>query len=216
MKRSRLSRGLQVLYLEVIVGLILAAVSGAITAVTRTEATGALRNAAELLPNLVSVAFTCAGLVLLWQVHRGYRYALAAKLVEYALSLAMMLPQLSGISTALGLVSFIPGVVYMWLFIRTTNEFLRQRWEDPVARRGKTALILYVVASVLLALIMLFVDPSNIQMVMTAMGTTMIATVIASVSGIMLLIYMIQASGVLKDWPPEEEILPPEAPAQSE
>ena len=51
---------------------------------------------------------------------------------------------------------------------------------------------------------------------MTAMGTTMIATVIASVSGIMLLIYMIQASGVLKDWPPEEEILPPEAPAQSE
>ena len=216
MKRSRLSRGLQVLYLEVIVGLILATVSGAITAVTRTEATGAMRNAAELLPNLVSVAFTCAGLVLLWQVHRGYRYALAAKLVEYALSLAMMLPQLSGISTALGLVAFIPGVVYMWLFIRTTNEFLRQRWEDPVARRGKTALILYVVASVLLALIMLFVDPSNIQMVMTAMGTTMIATVIASVSGIMLLIYMIQASGVLKDWPPEEEILPPEAPAQSE
>ena len=216
MKRSRLSRGLQVLYLEVIVGLILAAVSGAITAVTRTEATGAMRNAAELLPNLVSVAFTCAGLVLLWQVHRGYRYALAAKLVEYALSLAMMLPQLSGISTALGLVAFIPGVVYMWLFIRTTNEFLRQRWEDPVARRGKTALILYVVASVLLALIMLFVDPSNIQMVMTAMGTTMIATVIASVSGIMLLIYMIQASGVLKDWPPEEETLPPEAPAQSE
>ena len=216
MKRSRLSRGLQVLYLEVIVGLLLAAVSGAITAVTRTEATGAMRNAAELLPNLVSVAFTCAGLVLLWQVHRGYRYALAAKLVEYALSLAMMLPQLSGISTALGLVAFIPGVVYMWLFIRTTNEFLRQRWEDPVARRGKTALILYVVASVLLALIMLFVDPSNIQMVMTAMGTTMIATVIASVSGIMLLIYMIQASGVLKDWPPEEEILPPEAPAQSE
>ena len=216
MKRSRLSRGLQVLYLEVIVGLILAAVSGAITAVTRTEATGAMRNAAELLPNLVSVAFTCAGLVLLWQVHRGYRYALAAKLVEYALSLAMMLPQLSGISTALGLVAFIPGVVYMWLFIRTTNEFLRQRWEDPVVRRGKTALILYVVASVLLALIMLFVDPSNIQMVMTAMGTTMIATVIASVSGIMLLIYMIQASGVLKDWPPEEEILPPEAPAQSE
>ena len=164
----------------------------------------------------MSVAFTCAGLVLLWQVHRGYRYALAAKLVEYALSLAMMLPQLSGISTALGLVAFIPGVVYMWLFIRTTNEFLRQRWEDPVVRRGKTALILYVVASVLLALIMLFVDPSNIQMVMTAMGTTMIATVIASVSGIMLLIYMIQASGVLKDWPPEEEILPPEAPAQSE
>ena len=85
-----------------------------------------------------------------------------------------------------------------------------------MVRRGKTALILYVVASVLLALIMLFVDPSNIQMVMTAMGTTMIATVIASVSGIMLLIYMIQASGVLKDWPPEEEILPPEAPAQSE
>ena len=125
MKRSRLSRGLQVLYLEVIVALILATVSGAITAVTRTEATGAMRNAAELLPNLVSVAFTCAGLVLLWQVHRGYRYALAAKLVEYALSLAMMLPQLSGISTALGLVAFIPGVVYIWLFIRTTNEFFR-------------------------------------------------------------------------------------------
>ena len=40
MKRSRLSRGLQVLYLDVIVGLILAAVlapiSGVIVAVTRT------------------------------------------------------------------------------------------------------------------------------------------------------------------------------------
>ena len=57
----------------------------------------------------------------------------------------------------------------------------------------KTALILYVVASVLLALIMLFVDPSNIQMAIRISITTMIATVIASVSGIMLLIYMIQA-----------------------
>ena len=218
MKRSRLSRGLQVLYLDVIVGLILAAVlapiSGVIVAVTRTEATGALLDITGLISDIVSITFICAGLILLWQVHRGYRYALVAKRLEYVLGFATELPQLSGISTALSLAAVIPGFFYIWLFIRTTNGFLRLKGEDTLIGRGKTVLILWLGSAALSAVVLLLLDPDNMESDLTAAGPTLLSAVVGSVSGIMLLIYTIQASSALKDWSPEMETLPPETPSQ--
>ena len=203
MKRSRLSRGLQMLYLQVIVGFILTGVFSTVSAVllaaAHTEAVEALLDMMELIPDVVSTVFTLVGLILLWRVHRGYRYALAATVAAQVIAFVAVIPQLSGISVVLGLVTVVPGFFYTWLLIRTTNSFLRQlEGEEALIQRGKTVLILWLGAAVLSAVVLLLLDPDNIGSVLSAAGPTLLAAGVSLVASILMLIYLIQASQALK------------------
>ena len=203
MKRSRLSRGLQMLYLQVIVGVVLTGVFSTVSAVllaaAHTEAVEALLDMMELIPDVVSTVFTLVGLILLWRVHRGYRYALAATVAAQVIAFVAVIPQLSGISVVLGLVTVVPGFFYTWLLIRTTNSFLRQlEGEEALIQRGKTVLILWLGAAVLSAVVLLLLDPDNIGPVLSAAGPTLLAAGVSLVASILMLIYLIQASQALK------------------
>ena len=203
MKRSRLSRGLQMLYLQVIVGFILTGVFSTVSAVllaaAHTEAVEALLDMMELIPDVVSTVFTLVRLILLWRVHRGYRYALAATVAAQVIAFVAVIPQLSGISVVLGLVTVVPGFFYTWLLIRTTNSFLRQlEGEEALIQRGKTVLILWLGAAVLSAVVLLLLDPDNLGSVLSAAGPTLLAAGVSFVASILMLIYLIQASQALK------------------
>ena len=203
MKRSRLSRGLQMLYLQVIVGVVLTGVFSTVSAVllaaAHTEAVEALLDMMELIPDVVSTVFTLVGLILLWRVHRGYRYALAATVAAQVIAFVAVIPQLAGISVVLGLVTVVPGFFYTWLLIRTTNSFLRQlEGEEALIQRGKTVLILWLGAAVLSAVVLLLLDPDNIGSVLSAAGPTLLAAGVSLVASILMLIYLIQASQALK------------------
>ena len=203
MKRSRLSRGLQMLYLQVIVGVVLTGVFSTVSAVllaaAHTEAVEALLDMMELIPDVVSTVFTLVGLILLWRVHRGYRYALAATVAAQVIAFVAVIPQLSGISVVLGLVTVVPGFFYTWLLIRTTNSFLRQlEGEEALIQRGKTVLILWLGAAVLSAVVLLLLDPDNLGSVLSAAGPTLLAAGVSFVASILMLIYLIQASQALK------------------
>ena len=203
MKRSRLSRGLQMLYLQVIVGVVLTGVFSTVSAVllaaAHTEAVETLLDMMELIPDVVSTVFTLVGLILLWRVHRGYRYALAATVAAQVIAFVAVIPQLSGISVVLGLVTVVPGFFYTWLLIRTTNSFLRQlEGEEALIQRGKTVLILWLGAAVLSAVVLLLLDPDNIGSVLSAAGPTLLAAGVSFVASILMLIYLIQASQALK------------------
>ena len=203
MKRSRLSRGLQMLYLQVIVGVVLTGVFSTVSAVllaaAHTEAVETLLDMMELIPDVVSTVFTLVGLILLWRVHRGYRYALAATVAAQVIAFVAVIPQLSGISVVLGLVTVVPGFFYTWLLIRTTNSFLRQlEGEEALIQRGKTVLILWLGAAVLSAVVLLLLDPDNLGSVLSAAGPTLLAAGVSFVASILMLIYLIQASQALK------------------
>ena len=203
MKRSRLSRGLQMLYLQVIVGVVLTGVFSTVSAVllaaAHTEAVEALLDMMELIPDVVSTVFTLVGLILLWRVHRGYRYALAATVAAQVIAFVAVIPRLSGISVVLGLVTVVPGFFYTWLLIRTTNSFLRQlEGEEALIQRGKTVLILWLGAAVLSAVVLLLLDPDNLGSVLSAAGPTLLAAGVSLVASILMLIYLIQASQALK------------------
>ena len=203
MKRSRLSRGLQMLYLQVIVGVVLtggfSTVSAVLLAAAHTEAVEALLDMMELIPDVVSTVFTLVGLILLWRVHRGYRYALAATVAAQVIAFVAVIPQLAGISVVLGLVTVVPGFFYTWLLIRTTNSFLRQlEGEEALIQRGKTVLILWLGAAVLSAVVLLLLDPDNLGSVLSAAGPTLLAAGVSFVASILMLIYLIQASQALK------------------
>ena len=203
MKRSRFSRGLQMLYLQVIVGFVLTGVFSTVSAVllaaAHTEAVEALLDMMELIPDVVSTVFTLVGLILLWRVHRGYRYALAATVAAQVIAFVAVIPQLAGISVVLGLVTVVPGFFYTWLLIRTTNSFLRQlEGEEALIQRGKTVLILWLGAAVLSAVVLLLLDPDNLGSVLSAAGPTLLAAGVSFVASILMLIYLIQASQALK------------------
>ena len=203
MKRCRLSRGLQMLYLQVIVGVVLTGVFSTVSAVllaaAHNEAVETLLDMMELIPDVVSTVFTLVGLILLWRVHRGYRYALAATVAAQVIAFVAVIPQLSGISVVLGLVTVVPGFFYTWLLIRTTNSFLRQlEGEEALIQRGKTVLILWLGAAVLSAVVLLLLDPDNIGPVLSAAGPTLLAAGVSLVASILMLIYLIQASQALK------------------
>ena len=203
MKRSRLSRGLQMLYLQVIVGVVLTGVFSTVSAVllaaAHTEAVETLLDMMELIPDVVSTVFTLVGLILLWRVHRGYRYALAATVAAQVIAFVAVIPQLAGISVVLGLVTVVPGFFYTWLLIRTTNSFLRQlEGEEALIQRGKTVLILWLGAAVLSAVVLLLLDPDNLGSVLSAAGPTLLAAGVSFVASILMLIYLIQASQALK------------------
>ena len=203
MKRSRLSRGLQMLYLQVIVGVVLTGVFSTVSAVllaaAHNEAVETLLDMMELIPDVVSTVFTLVGLILLWRVHRGYRYALAATVAAQVIAFVAVIPQLAGISVVLGLVTVVPGFFYTWLLIRTTNSFLRQlEGEEALIQRGKTVLILWLGAAVLSAVVLLLLDPDNIGPVLSAAGPTLLAAGVSLVASILMLIYLIQASQALK------------------
>ena len=203
MKRSRLSRGLQMLYLQVIVGVVLTGVFSTVSAVllaaAHTEAVETLLDMMELIPDVVSTVFTLVGLILLWRVHRGYRYALAATVAAQVIAFVAVIPQLAGISVVLGLVTVVPGFFYTWLLIRTTNSFLCQlEGEEALIQRGKTVLILWLGAAVLSAVVLLLLDPDNLGSVLSAAGPTLLAAGVSFVASILMLIYLIQASQALK------------------
>ena len=90
MKRSRLSRGLQMQYLDLVVQLVLAvpvSVVSAIVIVAVPEAATTVETLAESMTALVGAAISLFGLLMLWRFHRNYRLALILQVVGWLVSM---------------------------------------------------------------------------------------------------------------------------------
>ena len=226
MKRSRLSRGLQMQYLDLVVQLVLAvpvSVVSAIVIVAVPEAATTVETLAESMTALVGAAISLFGLVMLWRFHRNYRLALILQVVGWLVSMVELAALPLPILIVLGIVSSVASILYYVWLISATNFFLRQAGNEKIAKRGKWVLITMALSLLwAAALPLLPVEAMDgwwgaggyIASWQTQNFIAGVTVVLFIVPTTMFLCYVIPASGALKYWPPETETLPPEAAAQ--
>ena len=198
MKRSRLSRGLQVMYLGVVVSILLVVALPLIQlALMRVTYTTDL----TLLDRVVGVvvpACMVVGLALLWREHRGYRLTLVAYLASLVVGeVTTYLPLLAGATTVLSITGAAFSCIYIWLMIHTTNFFLRQTGDEQYTRMGIWVLIVNVIALAAAAAFSLppILAKLSYEIVSAASTILVLLTIVGS---ILYLLYIVHTSKVLE------------------
>ena len=205
MKRSRISRGLQLMYWNLIISILIVAllvmVSDTLWEVNR-EAAQAVMLVSVRLPLLAALVLPLVGLLLLWREHRNYRLVLLLTALAWAIN------HLDGgwsrqpwLRAALSV-----AVLLLWtgrdaLFLSTTNQFLRRAGAAGAAVLGRWVLIT-AIAQRLWSAALNLLPPAQLMWSGDELSqrAPLAVLLLGAAAGVLELIYLVWASRALRFW----------------
>lgn len=204
MRRSRISRGLQLMYWNIIISIL---IEGPLVMVSATlwraerEAAHIAMLLSVVLPLLVTLVLPLMGLLLLWREHRNYRLVLLLTALAWAVNRldfgkwsrwSWLLPALS------------VAVLLLWtgrdaLFLSTTNQFLRRAGADRAAALGRWALMVAIVHRLCSAALTI-VEPARLMWSADELRQMVppVIFLLGMAAGILQLVYLVWASRSLR------------------
>ena len=200
MKRSRLSRGLQLQYWGIIIGvLVTVPMTMVIAAAWRAdrEASQVMVQILVLLPLVLQRILPLVGLILLWPIHRNYRLALLLTVLGWVLE-RLEGGQRFWVSAVLSV-----AVIALWtlrdgLFFQATNAFLRQAEVKGASVLGRWAFLTAVIQRGWSAVVTLLPPIRWMESADGIGGATPAILSVGTISGVLNLIYLVWASRALR------------------
>lgn len=200
MKRSRLSRGLQLQYWGIIIGvLVTVPMTMVIAAAWRAdrEASQVMVQILVLLPLVLQRILSLVGLILLWPIHRNYRLALLLTVLGWVLE-RLEGGQRFGVSAVDGV-----AVIALWtlrdgLFFQATNAFLRQAEVKGAVVLGRWTFLTAVIQRGCSAVVTLLPPIRWMESADGIGGATPAILSVGTISGVLNLIYLVWASRALR------------------
>ena len=200
MKRSRLSRGLQLQYWGIIIGvLVTVPMTMVIAAAWRAdrEASQVMVQILVLLPLVLQGILPLVGLILLWPIHRNYRLALLLTVLGWVLE-RLEGGQRFWVSAVLSV-----AVIALWtlrdgLFFQATNAFLRQAEVKGAAVLGRWTFLTAVIQRAWSAVVTLLPPIRWMESADGIGGATPAILSVGTISGVLNLIYLVWASRALR------------------
>ena len=200
MKRSRLSRGLQLQYWGIIIGvLVTVPMTMVIAAAWRAdrEASQVMVQILVLLPLVLQGILPLVGLILLWPIHRNYRLALLLTVLGWVLE-RLEGGQRFWVSAVLSV-----AVIALWtlrdgLFFQATNAFLRQAEVKGAAVLGRWTFLTAVIQRAWSAVVTLLPPIRWMESADGIGGATPAILSVGTISGVFNLIYLVWASRALR------------------
>ena len=200
MKRSRLSRGLQVQYWGIIIGvLVTVPMTMVIAAAWRAdrEASQVMVQILVLLPLVLQGILPLVGLILLWPIHRNYRLALLLTVLGWVLE-RLEGGQRFWVSAVLSV-----AVIALWtlrdgLFFQATNAFLRQAEVEGAVVLGRWTFLTAVIQRGWSAVVTLLPPIRWMESADGIGGATPAILSVGTISGVLNLIYLVWASRALR------------------
>lgn len=200
MKRSRLSRGLQLQYWGIIIGvLVTVPMTMVIAAAWRAdrEASQVMVQILVLLPLVLQGILPLVGLILLWPIHRNYRLALLLTVLGWVLE-RLEGGQRFWVSAVLSV-----AVIALWtlrdgLFFQATNAFLRQAEVKGAAVLGRWTFLTAVIQRGWSAVVTLLPPIRWMESADGIGGATPAILSVGTISGVFNLIYLVWASRALR------------------
>ena len=200
MKRSRLSRGLQLQYWGIIIGvLVTVPMTMVIAAAWRAdrEASQVMVQILVLLPLVLQRILSLVGLILLWPIHRNYRLALLLTVLGWVLE-RLEGGQRFWVSAVLSV-----AVIALWtlrdgLFFQATNAFLRQAEVKGAVVLGRWTFLTAVIQRGCSAVVTLLPPIRWMESADGIGGATPAILSVGTISGVLNLIYLVWASRALR------------------